>query len=239
MPLKGWGIEMSAVLEVRLEGFAEALAMYDHQVVRAAAYHAINRSVDGMVTDVSTEVRAAYNLKKSDVDKRFKKFKPVDYYNLVGGVQISGGPSDYRSSIPLVMFGAVGRRNLSIGSAKTMKGRDGYYSKLLKRKGQAGVTYKVLKAGGKGYSHNAFIIPGARGSMQVVRRTGSGKMSIVEMRTLTVASMVASRGHGVADKVMAKAQARFVKNFKGTLMYYMDRLSSGTNPGWGGMRRSA
>lgn len=218
---------MNNFIDIKLTGFEEALAVYDHQVVRAAAYRSINRSVDGMVTDVSSEVRSTYNVRKQDIDKRVRKYRATDYYDLKGSVEISGGVNSHTSAIPLLMFGAVGRQNTARGSVKTMKGKNGYYSKLLQRKAAAGVSYKVLKSGGTGYSPKAFIIPGARGSLQVVRRTGSGKMSIKEMRVISMASMVASKGHSVVDRVMTKAQDRFQKNFKSDLLYYMDRANKG------------
>lgn len=207
--------------------------MYDHQAVRAAAYHAINRGVDGMVTDVSSEVRSAYNIRKKDIDPRIKKFKASDYYDLRGSVEISGGVNSYTNALPLLMFNAVGRRNNVLGGAiKMTKGKDGYYMKKMKRGVAAdGVSHKVMKSGGRGFSKNAFILPGASGSYQVVRRTGTGRKAFKEMRVVTMASMVASRGHGVADRVMVKAHARFQQNFKSNLLYYMSRVKAGKNIG--------
>ncbi len=222
---------MGNFISVKLEGFDEAMAMFDHQVARAAAYSAINRSVDGLVTDVSSEVRTTYNIRKQDIDKRIKKFKCSDYYDLKGWVEIKGGVNDYTSAIPLIMFGATGRQNLATKSVKTMKGKYGYYSKEMKRQGKAGVSYKVLQSGGKGYSSKAFIMPGARGSLQVVRRTGTGRMAFKEMRAITPASMVASSKHGVVDRVIQKATERFQKNFKSNLLYYMDQARQGNRVG--------
>lgn len=222
-------------VSVRLEGFDEAMATLDHQVVRAAAYHAINRAVDGMVTDISAETRSTYNIKKADLDKRVKKFYARDYYNLNGRVEISGETGDRSFAMPLIMFNAVGRVNLSKGSAKIVRGKSGYYSRLLARKGREGVSFKVLKSGGKGFTKKGFIIPGGKGSLQVVRRVGKGRDAIQEMRVISMASMVASVRHDVVSRIKRRSEDRFGKNFQSNLKYYLDRSAKGYS--LGGARR--
>lgn len=217
-------------LSIKAKGFDEAMAILDHQIVRAAAYRSVSRTVDGGVTDVSSEVRATYNVKKADLDKRIRKIKPESYYDLVGMLEISGGVLEHTNALPLIMFGASQRRNVGSGSAKLMRGKNGFYSKLMRnRTSNQGVSYKVLKSGGRGFSSNAFVIPGGRGSLQVVRRIQgkSGRNDIQEMRVISLASMVASRGQGVIKRIEQGLENRLVTNFAHDLAYYQDRASRG------------
>jgi hypothetical protein len=217
-----------------MEGMDKALAALDPKIVKAAAYRTINRSVDGLVTDISKVVRTTFNIKKQDIDPRIKKEKCPDYNTLRGSVTVSDEP---KSKIPLIMFGAVERRNLASGSVKTRKGKDGFYSQKLKRKGQAGVSYKVLKQGGKGFSGNAFIIPGGRGSLQVVRRLKGqkGRFALEEKRVISVAAMAGSTKQGVMVRIRQAAEKRMAVNFERELKYYQARAASGLSIG--GSRR--
>lgn len=223
-------------IKITVKGMDEALAIIDPKIVKAAAYRSINRSVDGVVTDVSSIVRTKFNVKKSDIDPRIKKKHCPDYNTLRGEVIVADEP---RSKIPLIMFGAVERRNLAGGgSVKVKKGRDGFYSQKLKRRGSAGVSYKVLKQGGKGLSDNAFIIPGGRGSLQVVRRIKGqkGRFAFQEKRVISVASMAASLKHNVAGQIRTAAEKRMAVNFERELKYYQARAASGRSVGGTGRR---
>lgn len=216
------------MIKLELQGFDRLYNSLDsNQAVRAAAYRTINRSVDGLGTDISTEVRNVFNVKKQDVDRRIQKTKCDDYYNLVGSVTLK---ADEKSQMPLIMFGAVDRRNLAQGSVKTMKGKNGFYSQRLKRQvGQQGVTYKVVKSGGKGFSGNAFIIPGGNGSLQVVRRSpgAKGRFNLKEKRVISVAGMVSSSKQGILQRIEDAAKARMSTNFEREWRYYQDKVERG------------
>ena len=219
-------------IKIKLQGFDQLYSSLDsQQAVRAAAYRAINRTVDGVVTDISTEVRKVYTINKVDVDKRLYKAPCDDYYNLQGAVYLKESIfKSYESRAPLIMFGAVDRRNLAQGSIKTMKGKAGFYSKRLKRKvGQEGVSYKVLKSGGKGFSSNAFIIPGGKGSLQVVRRKPGqkGRFALEEKRVISVAGMIMSRGEAIMSRIEDQARQRMAVNFDREWRYYQDRVVNG------------
>jgi hypothetical protein len=220
-------------INIKVEGLDKAMAAINPKIVKASAYRTINRSVDGLVTDVSKEVRTTFNIKKQDIDPRIKKQRCPDYNTLRGEVSITDEP---KSKIPLIMFGAVERRNLATGSVKTKKGKDGFYSQKLKRKGQQGVSYKVLKQGGKGFSGNAFIIPGGRGSLQVVRRLPGqkGRFDLAEKRVISIAAMAGSLKHGVMARIKQAAEQRMATNFDRELKYYQARAASGQGTGWSG-----
>lgn len=218
------------MITIKVEGIDDLYAMFDDSVIRGATYRAVNRTVDGFVTDISKEVRQTYNIKKSDIDKRLRKIKATDYNNPVGYIDIID-KAEGRSALPLIMFNAVGRTNLSGGGAvKTMKGRNGYYSKKLNRAGKSGVTYKVLKAGGVGQSKNAFIMPGGNGSLQVVYRKHGMKgrnTGLVEKRVMSPVEMVQSMKHNVMDRILKQGNDRLRKNLLHELDFYQKRFDAG------------
>lgn len=201
-------------ISVNISGINDVIKNLDPQIVKASMFRAINRTVDGVSTDVSKEVRQTYNIRRDDINRRIKKSKPRNYDSLAGSVTIED-KLDGKSAIPLIIFKAVGRQNLaSGGSVKTMKGKNGFISQRLKRAGNAGVSYKVLQAGGKGFSANAFIIPGGGGSLQVVTRVkgAKGNKGLKEKRVVSPMQMVKGFRHGVLDKIMKQADNRFMKN---------------------------
>jgi hypothetical protein len=223
-------------IKIEFNGLNEALAMLDPQLVRAAAYQAINRTVDGMVTDVSSETRSKYNIKKSDLDKRIKKNKCKNYDNLTGSVEISGDTKDRTYAMPLIMFNAVARKNIQGGGAvKTKKGKDGMMSQRLKRSVAEGVSFKVLKSGGIGFTKKGFLLPGGGGSWQIVQRIGKGKKGIREMRVISLASMIASTRNNVMQRIQERAADRLGKNFQSNLKFFLDQAAQGLFRG--GQRR--
>jgi len=223
-------------LSIELQGFDALLKKMDdqHQLLRAAA-RAINRTVDGVATDISKEIRSTYNVRKDDVDRRIQKGKCGDYYDLVGSVTVV---DEEKSRLPLILFNAMERRNLAKGSIKTKRGKSGFYSQKLSRKtSQEGVSYKVLKSGGKGLSRNAFIIPGGKGSLQVVRRLPGqkGRFALKEKRVVSIAAMAGNMSHGVIVRIKQAAEKRLSVNFERELKYYQSEFDRGFLPG--GRRR--
>ena len=221
------------MIKVELKGLAEFRSVTDSsQAVKAATYRALNRASDGMRTDISKEVRQTFNINKADVDPRIKVKHCRDYDNLLAEVTLAAGP---RSALPLIGFKAVSRMNLEGGgSVKMMKGKQGFYSQRMKsRVGQQGVTYKIMRSGGKGFSGKAFIIPGGGGSLQVVVRVGKGKKGIKEKRVISVAAMISSKKQDVLQRIEEAARQRMAVNFKREFEYYKRVAES---QGIGGIR---
>lgn len=218
------------MITIRPEGIDNLKNMFDGIIVNAAAFSGVIRTVNAGRTLVSSAVRESYNIKKSDFDKRIRLIYPKDYSRIEGAIEISGGiDGSDRSSIPLIYFGAKGYANVAGRAVKTTKGKNGYYSIMLKRSKKEGVSHKVLKSGGVGFSRNAFIIPGGKGSLQVVRRISGvkGNKGLKEMKTLSPASMVASKGHGVIKRIEQQLQDRFKREVTHQLDYYLNRAAAG------------
>jgi len=215
------------MITIELYGTESIVLLGDRRARRAAIYRSLNRSADGMRTDISSEVRKTFNITKQQVDPFIKVFHCENYDDLNAGVILKPGD---KSAIPLIKFGAVERRNLASGSVKTMKGKDGFYSQRLKRQvGQQGVTHKVMKSAGKGFSGNAFIIPGGGGSLQVVRRLKGqkGRFALKEKRVVTVAGMISSTKQDIMARIEAKARERMNINLAREMRYYQDRFEKG------------
>lgn len=213
------------MIEVQFIGYSKLLESTDSsQVVKATTFRSLNRTADGMRTDISKEVRQTFNINKADVDPRIKVMRCRSYDDLETIVTLAGGE---KSALPLIGFGAVDRRNLAGGgSMKLMKSKQGFYSQRLKRQvGQQGVAYKVMRPGGKGFDGKAFIIPGGGGSLQVVvRRPGQkGNKGLKEKRVISVAAMVGSSKQDVLQRIEAAAQERMAKNFERELVYYRSK----------------
>lgn len=196
-------------LSVDISGLDQVVRGLDSQVVKAASYRAINRTVDGVATDTSAEIRNVYNVKRQDIDPRIRKIYARDYERLSGAVLIK---ADAKSAIPLIMFNAVARQNMAGGgSLKTTRTKQ---TMMKSRTKTPGVSFKIMKSAGKGFSAKAFILPGGGGSKQVVYRTGPGKQGLHEKRVISPVGMVKSSRQGVLQRILDKGRERFFKNLE-------------------------
>ncbi len=194
---------------------------------KKAAYLAINRSVDGMVTNISRELRAIYNVPKQEIDKRLRKIKAPSADSLSGQVTVLN-KDEVRSALPLVLYGAKGRMLGTGSNIKTSFTKKGAQKQTELKKDVMGVSFTVLQAGGKGYSSNAVIMAGGGGSVQVVRfiKGAPKDKRIKELRTLSITSMLRKRAD-ILVRVEQQARDTFTKYYKDTLAYLETRAGKG------------
>lgn len=220
LPRRQWrgntGAVVMLTVKVEIPPEIEALSA----IGKASAYRGITRALNGIRTDISSIVRSKYNVSKAEVDKRIKVKGPSDYQNLSGEVSVVA-KDEQRSNLPLILFGASSRMTVGQVNVRMLQKKGIMSSERMKRSGQQGVAFRVLKSGGKGFRTDAQIIKGGGSSWQAVRfiRGAKGKKRIKELRVLSIADMVGGK-HGVLDQVKTSAQERLLKNYQDALAYY-------------------
>jgi len=193
------------------------------QTSKAAAYRAIYRTVDGIKTDISKEVRNTFNVSKKDIDVRLDCRYPDDFDHLEGMVTLSE-KADGKSNLPLILFGASSRQTVGGQNMKLQfKSKSGMNQKVMKNAGKSGVSFKVLRSGGKGYRGDAQIMKGGGSSYQVVRflKGVKGRKRIKELRVISIPQMVMGK-HGLLDRIKTAADVRMKTNYESALKYFLE-----------------
>lgn len=187
---------------------------------KASAYRGINRALSGIRTDISSLIRQKFNVSKAEVDKRIKVKGPTSYDSLGGSVTITA-KDDQRSNLPLVLFGASSRLTVNGVNVKLSQRKGVMIGTRMKNAGKSGVSFRVLKSGGKGFRPDAQIIKGGGSSWQVVRfiKGVKGNKRIKEMKVLSIADMVGGT-RGIMEQVKSAAHDRLVKNYNDAAAYY-------------------
>lgn len=200
---------------IQLSGIKEALEVYDHKRVMRAARATLNRVAKSGKTEASKLIRAAWNIKKADLDRKIA-VKGAITGNLQASLTITSEP------INLLYFGAVqntGAQKISL--RRKYKGRISPEDVLKRTKtagtGGSGVTAQIRR-GRRVVLPNAFIFRGTGGTPLVfirskkVKSTMPGKKGLKAIKIITKPSMFQQRN--ALHPTIAKIEERWNKEWE-------------------------
>jgi len=199
------------VIKVELKGFQEALGIWDEKPVRRAAASALKKVSASALSTASAEIRAVYNVKKSDLDPRIK-IRPPGTDDLTAVIIVSG------KGISLSYFGA---RQFAVNRTISRTGK-GLKVKTRKRSAQfMGVEVEVEKDK-RTQLRSAFLAQMTKsGHIGVMRRVGKKRLPIQEKQVISLASMI--QKSDVQPAVLEKVQAAWDTTFPHELEYQLSK----------------
>lgn len=205
------------MITIKLVGFEEALRTIDPEVAKKAAKAAMDRTAQSGKTTASEEIRAVWNVKKSDLDPRIKIYPPR-MNDLKAVIEISGKP------MSLSYFGA---KQIFGGTVRSRVGKnlkDGKVTRKMRSVGPLpqGVVVQIMKGKDTVLMRSAFMSKMPKsGHIGVYRRTGKDRLPIDEKNVISIASM-ANRPE-VMTAMIKRIQQRWLAEFPHQLKYYQER----------------
>lgn len=198
------------VVNIRIEGLAEALQALEGRSVRRAARETLKDLVKMAKTEASTGIREKFNVRKADLDPRLRVRLPT-YANLTSEIKVSGLP------IPLTYFGAREVRDSRSG----VRIQDRRSGRIQRRSSLArGVSYEIEK-GKRANLPKAFMaFHNAFGRVEVFQRKGKERYPLRTFRSITIPSMLEQPR--VIERIRARIQDNFDKRFKHHLRYFTE-----------------
>lgn len=211
-----YGYGEVAMVTLELKGLKEAMAAVDSRSVKLAARAALDRTAKAGRTVVSEEIRAIYNVKKSDLDPRIK-INPPRANNLMAKITIDG------KGMSLSFFGA---KQVTASATVTRAKGNSMTSKALfvgptrgRRKAlPVGVTVQVLKGKSATPLKSSFMTKMKSGHIGVMRRVGKKRLPINEQKVISLATMATNAK--VLPNMLKKIQERWGVEFPRQLEYY-------------------
>lgn len=164
------------MFDIKLEGYEQALGMFDSKIVDKSAYRALNRAVSSGRTEASKSIRGKWNIQKKDLDSKLTKITAKKTGDQTAVLIAKSRP------FSLTYFGAKWYRKRSMTTRQK--------STLYKRStGKSGVYAKVLRGGQTTHMPHSFIQSMRSGHMGVFERLGKKRYPIKERKVITIASM--------------------------------------------------
>jgi hypothetical protein len=191
---------------IEITGLDKAFKSLDSKVYRAAAYSAINKVTRKGKTTASKAVREKFRIKAADINRKIKVSLSARGASEIAGYLSMGNSG---RGIGLLNFGAVWTR----GTRRVTRTKNrGLQSQSLKRAGgRQGVTYQILRSGGRQTMSRAFIARHRRGNSglsaetaQVFLRTDKG---VFMKKLIDYASQFGQQG--VYDRIHQMVVADF------------------------------
>ena len=225
---------------IQVNGIQEALAKLNPEKVNKAAYRALGRAGKAGVTAASSAVRATYNIKKQDLDKRII-YKPPTYSHLSAQITMRGKASNDLLSggrgvgISLWYFGGrivpptkrtvVVKRHLRLYmNSPGLFGKGIYQAIDIRQHPRAGVLKgggimaRPLKGGKATFVKGAFKTTFQSGHTGVMirrskERTTTGKIKLRERSMIGITSMFENNKVDGYTVVRSRALEAFDKEF--------------------------
>lgn len=165
------------MFEIKLEGYEQALGMFDSKIVDKSAHRALNRAVASGRTEASNHIYAKWNIKKKDINRAVTAIKAQSSGSITAFINAKSRP------LSLTYFGAkeyAPYATISKAGRKTRKTRN---------RTKKGVYVKVLRGGSNTHKPNSFIQSMRSGHTGVFERVGKSRYPIKERKVVTIASM--------------------------------------------------
>lgn len=160
---------------IQLHGYDQLRQSLNPKIVDKAAKAAINKALSKGRTEVSTQIRKKWNIKKKDLDKKLTIKK-------ANGTYLSGSFLARSRPISTTYYGAKQFTPHGVANRAGKKTR--------KRKtGKSGVFTQILRNGKKTHQPHAFIAKMKSGHIGVFERVNKKRLKIREYNTITIASM--------------------------------------------------
>ena len=158
-----------------------------------AISNALNRTIDGVKTDVVREVVAQYDIKPGGIRKIITVAKAFPS-KLTASIGSAGSP------IPLIQF--------SVNPSKPTKGQN------------SPISVSVKRSGGKTIP-GAFIARASSGKIAVMARVGKERLPIKELFGPAIPQMMGEPG--VKERILAGAEERFTKRIDHEVAWLLEK----------------
>lgn len=165
------------MFEIKLDGYAQALEMFDSKIVDKSAYRALNRAVSSGRTEASKHIYAKWNIKKRDINRAVRAIKAQRSGGITAFINAKGRP------LSLTYFGA---KEYAPYATISRAGRKPRQTRNRRRKG---VYVTILRGESQTHKPQSFIQSMRSGHVGVFERVGKSCYLIVERKTITIASM--------------------------------------------------
>lgn len=166
---------------ISLEGYEQALTMFDGRVVDTAARRALTRAIERGRTEARRAIHAKWNIKKTDINRAINSIK-------VSGNEISAIISAKGRPLSLSYFGAKEYAHFSTIS------RSGRKTRKTQNKSKKGVYVKIYRDGQLTHKPKGFVQTMHSGHIGVFERVGKSRYPIRERKVITIASMFSQSG---------------------------------------------
>lgn len=196
------------MITIKLEGLQESMQVLEPAIHKKAVRSALTKLARQGKTEASSVIRERFNIKKADLDPRFK-IDPPRNNDLIAVLSATGRPID------LTYFGAkqitAQNRLITRTTARQLK----RVSKI----GQ-GVTVAIVRGAKPTRLPKAFIATMPNSKIGVFIRKGKARQ-IVNKAVVTVATLFGSQK--TMDKVQQRIQEQWPKVFASELNYYQSK----------------
>jgi hypothetical protein len=200
------------MLSVKLEGLERAMRMFDERLVGKAASQAINETVRGVRTAAGKDIRAEWNVKASDLNKKLRAAKMAKYNDLEGIVEARSASFSLSYFNPTAFRGTMKQTGTTGQRLKRASRKSGVYVKIKKRGGMTHLPHSFLSSVAAG--------KGAGSHVGVFNRVGSKRLPIYERKVITVPSMFSQQP--IQDGAAKTVDEIFPRRFS----HHIDRLLS-------------
>jgi len=197
------------MISVKLEGLKEVLAALDPKRATKAASMALNDAARAGRAEAGREIRRKFNIKADKLNSELRNVRFASADSLTAMIQAKGKP------ISLTYFGAKEVRDIKGRGVLVQTRKSG---RMMKRSRSArGVSVQITK--GKTTSlPKSFIATTKSGHIGVFRRIGKSRLPIVDMATITIATMFAQEN--VQAVTINAVKAKWAER----LQHHFDRL---------------
>jgi hypothetical protein len=205
-------------ISVRLEGFDEALKLFDPSAVRKAAASTLNKSAAQGKTEASRAIREVYNISAA----RLNQYLRISVKAREGA--LSAIISGRGRGLPLYEFGAK-QEGVRVKVAGAGKHAEKYITLKGKRTRGGAVSVLVKKTAGRKpvlTDPKAFIQRMPSGHIGVIRREGPERYPVRELYGPGAAVMFANPD--VMDRVIKRINEKFSDIFLHDLEYYQKQV---------------
>lgn len=206
---------------IKLEGFKEAMEIFDPKKAQQAATSAINKMMDQTRTAGVKKITETYNIKRSDITatgtgKARLSVKRASWSNMTATLSISG------RSISLSYFGAKQVAGATVRARLGSAIKQGKVSRQMKNAGPVpqGVMVELVR-GRKTFMPHAFLTTMKNGHIGVFNRHGKARLPILEKSMVSVPTMFSSRP--VKEEIRRVISEKWPGIFKREIAYYMGR----------------
>lgn len=204
--LKGLGKDM---ISVKVEGLKELLAALDPKRASKAAFMALNDAARAGRTVAAREIRSKFNIKTDKLNTELKNVKFASADSLIAVIQAKGRP------ISLTYYGAKEVREVKGRGVLVQTRKSG---KIMKRsRATRGVTVQITR-GRITTLQKSFIATTKSGHIGVFRRLSKSRLPIMDMATVTIATMFGQ------EKVQAATIKAVKTKWAERLKHHIERM---------------
>lgn len=165
------------MLDIQLEGYDEALALFGSKKIDQAQGRALNLAARKGRTFAGQLIRKRWNIKAKDVNRRLTAVAEARPGRLKTEIVARSRP------FSLAYFGAKHYRGTTV-QTRTIGRR------LKRASGRSGVYVQIFRGGPQAHLPHAFMSGLKSGHVGVFERMGKSRLPIRERYTITLASML-------------------------------------------------